>query len=245
MKNNIIFLSGLPRTGSTLLTSILGQNPNIHTESDSALCQLMWDMQVSCENTEQIKNRLDIPEKLLSTLPNLFYEGVNCNIIDKCRSWTLPSNLELIDKYITKTPKIIVMLRPIVDVVKSFVYIRKMNNWENPEMGVLDEDTEPIMRSLNGVIHAKEINKGQFLFVEYDDLIRDTKRIISSIYEFCEYENYEHSFQNITNFNLEKYNPSGLVGLHDIRPNISKRKIDIKLSPELHEKALFYDKVLV
>ncbi len=43
-KKNFYFISGLPRTGSTLLSSILYQNPLIHTEGNSALCQLMWDI---------------------------------------------------------------------------------------------------------------------------------------------------------------------------------------------------------
>jgi len=244
MKNNIAFLSGLPRTGSTLLTSILSQNPDIHIGGNSALCQLMWDAQVSCENTEQMQNRLDVPEKLLSALPDLFYGDNSKNVIDKSRSWTLPANLELINKYITKTPKIIVMVRPIVDIVKSFVYLRQMNNWKNPEAGLLDEGSEPIMRSLSGVIHAKEVNSGQFLFIEYDDLVNNTGKTVSSIYEFCKYEDYPHELQNIVNLNTEKDGSLELVGLHDIRPDISKRTVDVKLSSELYEKALFYDKAL-
>ena len=43
-------LSGLPRTGSTLLSAILYQNPKIHAEGNSGLCQLMWDLEVSCKH---------------------------------------------------------------------------------------------------------------------------------------------------------------------------------------------------
>ena len=74
MSKDIFFLSGLPRTGSTLLTSILSQNSNIHTEGNSALCQLMWDMQVSCETTQQISNKPGLQDKLISEIPNIFYE---------------------------------------------------------------------------------------------------------------------------------------------------------------------------
>ena len=155
---NIFFLSGLPRTGSTLLTSILSQNPQIHAKGNSPLCQLMWDLQVSCSNTEQMQNNPDVSDKLLSSIPKTFYENSNKNIVDKCRSWTLPANLELIDNYITKSPKIIVMLRPMVEIVKSFVFIRTMNNWKNPEEGLLDDKSEPIMRSFDGVKHSKSIN---------------------------------------------------------------------------------------
>lgn len=238
MKDNIFFLSGLPRTGSTLLTSILSQNPDIHTEGNSALCQLMWDMQVSCWNTEQINNKPEIANKLLNRLPEIFYEGISNNIIDKCRSWTLPANLELIDKYITHNPKIIVMLRPIVDIVKSFIYVRKMNGWDIPEEGLLDEGSEPIMRSLDGVRYAQANNDGKFLFVQYDDLISNPSNTIKEIYDFCDWKPYDHDYNNIINKSPEKDDIFNLLGLHDIRPSISRRELNVTLSQSMLDKAL-------
>lgn len=235
---NITFLSGLPRTGSTVLTSILNQNEEIYAGPNSALCQLMWDMQVSCWNTEQIKNSPHIEERLISEIPNIFYRGINKNIVDKCRSWTLPANLELIDRYVTKTPKIIVMLRPIVDIVKSFVFVRKMNGWKNPEFNLLEEGSEPIMRSLEGVIYAKENNNGQFIFIEYDDLVNYPKETMKKIYDFCEWEPFNHDFKNIENKFIENDEYLNLIGLHDIRKEVGKRKINVRISDELYSKAI-------
>ena len=239
---NIFFLSGLPRTGSTLLTSILSQNPQIHAKGNSPLCQLMWDLQVSCSNTEQMQNNPNISDKLLSSIPKTFYENSNKNIIDKCRSWTLPANLELIDNYITKSPKIIVMLRPVVEIVKSFVFIRTMNNWKNPEEGLLDDKSEPIMCSFDGVKHSKSINSGQFSYYWYDDLITNPESVIESIYNFCEWEKYNHHYDNIKNLSPERDDLINLIGLHDIRPELKRREINIKLSDKLYEKALELDK---
>lgn len=244
MTTNIVFLSGLPRTGSTLLTSILSQNPQMHTEGNSALCQLMWDMQVSCWNTEQLRNRPDVQEKLLTSIPELFYQGIETTIVDKCRSWTLPANLELIDKYINKSPKIIVMLRSLVDIVKSFVFVRDMNGWTNPEAGLLDDDSEPIMRSLNGVNYAKSINSGQFLFVYYDDLVDNPNQVMQTIYDFCGWEKFRHQFDGIRNLTPERDDLLGLLGLHDIRPELKRRKVEVKLSDELYEKAIKLDQVI-
>lgn len=236
-----VFLSGLPRTGSTLLTSILSQNPEIHTEGNSALCQLMWDLQVSCRNTEQMQNRPDLEHKLLDSLPKVFYQGITGHIFDKCRSWTLPANLSLIHNYIDNSPKIIIMLRPIVDIVRSFIFIRKMNNWTNPEIGLLDEGSEPIMRSLIGIKYVLENNVQNIHFVDYDDLINNPKKTIDAIYEFCEIKSFNHNFNQILNKNPENDEALNLVGLHDIRPEISRRKIEIRLSKNLYEKAKLLD----
>lgn len=244
MGTNITFLSGLPRTGSTLLTSILSQNPKLHTQGNSALCQLMWDMQVSCWNTEQMKDSPEVADRLLTGIPEIFYKDVDKHIIDKCRSWTLPANLELINKYITETPKVIVMLRPIVDIVKSFVFIRTMNGWTNPEEGLLDEGSEPIMRSLEGVKNSKSVNSGEFAYYWYDDLVAQPETVINSMYEFCGWDKFEHQYFNIQNLSPEKDDVLNLIGLHDIRPELWRRSVDVVLSDKLHEKATALDEEL-
>lgn len=233
MLSNIVFLGGLPRTGSTLLTAILGENPDIHTEGTSALCQLMWDTQVSFENNEQLGNKPEIADKILSKIPELFYENINSLIIDKFRHWALPANLNLIQKYITPNPKLIIMTRPLVDIVKSFVHIRTLNGVKDPEFSLLDEHLGPIVRPYIGVQHARNTD-GQFLFLEYDDLLTDTIKNLRNIYEFLELPYFEHNLEHISNRTPEKGTyRAGLIGLHDIRPIISKREINVVLSQSI------------
>lgn len=242
MIKKIITLSGLPRSGSTLLSSILSQNIDIHAEGNSAVCQLMWDMQQSCNGNskEQLlaNNRIDIGIELIKNIPNIYYKDVTAStVIDKCRSWTLPDNMTMLNKYFEHKPKVLVLERPILDIVKSFVNLRKENNWQgNLEEGLLDDWSEPIMRSYEGVKWAKANNNGEFLFVQYNDLINNTKSTIDTIYEFCELESFEHDFNNIVNKHPENDEVYGMLGQHDVRPTISKRNIDIKLSSSIVKK---------
>tara|TARA_R110000868_G_scaffold113187_1_gene303989 strand:- start:93 stop:839 length:747 start_codon:yes stop_codon:yes gene_type:complete len=248
MIKKIIGLSGLPRSGSTLLSSILSQNNDIHAEGNSAVCQLMWDAQCSILGTanQQLiaSNRLDTGTELIKNIPNIYYKNVKAStIIDKCRSWTLPDNMAMLNKYFEYKPKVLVLERPIIDIVKSFVYLRKENNWQgNLEEGLLDDWSEPIVRSLNGVKWAKENNKGEFLFIQYDDLLHNTNSTINKIYEFCELEFFEHNFNNIINKHPENDEIYGMLGQHDVRPTISKRKLDIKLSSNIIKKCKFLER---
>lgn len=241
--NQFIALSGLPRSGSTLLSSILSQNPNIHAEGNSALCQLMWDMQMSIVNNciEQLRasNRGQNAIDILKALPGLYYKNTNKPIVvDKCRSWTLPLNMEALKRYVTPMPRVIVLERPIIEIVKSFVNLRKENGWEgNLEEGLLDEMSEPIMRSYAGVKWAKENNQfNNFIFIQYDDLVNNTKETIDKIYKFCEIEPFEHDFNNIVNQHPEDDTVYNLIGQHDIRPTISKRQLDVELSQDMIAK---------
>ena len=243
--SNLIFLSGLPRSGSTLLTSILIQNPNIYCESNgnSALCQLMWDMQTSCRTEAAellaVANKTDRIKDLISAIPATYYAGVNQPIIiDKCRNWTHPVNLQMILDYLDPNPKIIVTTRNLLEVIKSWVQIRRKNNHPDPEAGILDEGSEPIMRAFRALEFAKKDGGDKYLFVDYDRLTTEPESVIADIYRFCGWQPFQHHFTNITNSRPNRDECYGnLIGLHDIRPTISRRQLDVELSPELEAKA--------
>jgi len=71
--SQFVCLSGLPRSGSTLLSAILSQNPLIHAEGNSAVCQIMWDTHTSCftKANEQLRanNREQTIFDLVSQIP--------------------------------------------------------------------------------------------------------------------------------------------------------------------------------
>ena len=247
MIKKIIGLSGLPRSGSTLLSSILSQNIDIHAEGNSAVCQLMWDAQCSVlgiANQQLIaSDRLDTGIELIKNIPNIYYKNVKAStVIDKCRSWTLPDNMAMLNKYFEHKPKVLVLERPLVEIVRSFVALRQANNWQgNLEEGLLDDWSEPIMRSYEGVKWAKANNNGEFLFVQYNGLINNTKSTIDTIYEFFELESFEHDFNNIVNKHPENDEVYGMLGQHDVRPTISKRELNITLSNEIIKKCNYLD----
>ena len=237
MVDKFIGLSGLPRSGATLLSAILDQNPEIHAEGNSALCQLMWDMQESCYGASNrllnAANRGHTIPSMVAAIPSAYYKDVSAPvIIDKCRSWTMPDNMAMLQKYFAGSPKVIVMERPLVDVLKSFKALHRSNGREvlveaNMEFELLP-NSEPVVRSLDGVIWAKQNNQnGNFLFISYDDLVAETERVLTSIYEFCEIAPFKHDLNNIINNHPE--DDVGVydnAGLHDVRPTICKRKID-------------------
>jgi len=234
MIKQFVALSGLPRTGSTLLSAILSQNPEIHAEGNSAVCQFMWDMQQSVVNSEQLKaTNKDILDALVKPIPHIYYSDVTKPIVvDKCRSWTLAANVEILNRYFNNPPKVIVLVRPMVEIVSSFLALRKANGWSDMEM-ILEDGSEPIMRSLAGVEWARKNNNGEFLFVTYDDLVDNTQASLDRIYNHCGWEPFVHDLDNIINYHKENDAVYGLIGQHDVRPQISRRTVSIDLPDEL------------
>jgi sulfotransferase len=243
-KKQFYFLSGLPRSGSTLLSSILSQNENIYAGGNSPVCQLMWDMQSSIytNSYQQImaNNNLDVCIDLIKSIPDLYYKNISENIIiDKCRSWTLESNINLIKNYVTDSPKIIILIRPIEEIINSFCSLYEKNNRSYDINVFLTEWSEPIMRSYEGIIQVIENQeKENYLIISYDDLINNTKKSIEKIYDFFDLEYYNHDYNNIVNKHKENDLVYNLEGMHIVRKTISRRKIKNYLNENTLNKCM-------
>ena len=247
-----VCLSGLPRSGSTLLSAILSQNPKIHAEGNSAVCQLMWDCHVACNTTanEQLRanNRDKTKDDLISSIPHIYYKDISEKIVvDKCRSWTLQPNIDLLKKYIDKNIKIIILTRPIDEIVKSFIKLNKKNNIKVAEINIddtfLKSNSEPIMRSFNGVLHAKN-NNMNFLFITYNDLVKNTEETIKKIYDFCNWEYYQHDLKNIIAKYPENDEIYKLKKMHSVRPIIKIEENKINLPDHIINKCAILNEIL-
>ena len=114
------FMAGLPRSGSTLLKSLIDQNPNIHTEPVSSVMELMYHTEQYFKTSEQYQGypKPQNAHKIISSfIENQYYEREEEIIIDHCRAW--PNNIERIKTYITPNPKIICPVRDVVEVLTS------------------------------------------------------------------------------------------------------------------------------
>jgi sulfotransferase len=240
-EKKIFCLSGLPRSGSTLLSAILNQNPIIHSEGNSALCQLMWDAFNSLNGNakEQLaaNNKQNIDFDLIRGIFKIYYKNVldeESIIIDKSRAWTHPENLHIINKYIDPNIKIIVLERPINEIVKSLGKIMENNLIGINLKQFLIPNTEPLMRSLAGLHWAKNNNiNNTFLFITYDELVSKPREVIKGIYDFLKLDYYEHNFDNIINKYNENDNAYPVKDLHRIRPIIGKQENNYILDPEI------------
>lgn len=236
-----VCLSGLPRSGSTLLSALLSQNPDIHAEGNSPVCQLMWDMQTSCNTTsrEQIhaNGRIQTAIRLISRIPHIYYEGIPEKIVvDKCRSWTLDANIQMLHDYIDENIKVIVLERSVTEIVKSFARLYRQAGVfsEEKESKLVELGSEPLMRSLAGVLWAKDNNqRGTFLFIHYDDLVSNPQETLDKIYAFCGWEPFAHHFENIRVKYPENDEVYSLPGQHVVREKISKTPSITSLSKAL------------
>ena len=244
MNKTYHFLAGLPRSGNTLLSAILNQNPDIYSSPLSPLPSLIWDYVNCASRLEQVgrnKENEDRAKTQLFLFFDTFYKDVNKPIIfDRDKDWGTPHNLELIKKYVTPNPKIIITVRDILEIIASFVsmdahYIKNevessesfMVNYRSKQDAIVEHimrpngDIDKALLSLSSAFYPE--NKGIFHIVEYSDLVSNPEATISRIYEFLEMPGYSHDFKKIKKLETDNDTILGLPDkLHDIRGSISK-----------------------
>lgn len=255
-KNSIAFFAPIHRTGSSLLSSILNQNNNIHSEGHSPLCGMLWDIQSSLSN-EFIANPVlashrdpeDLKKSFLNSLIDDYYQGyADKLIIDKSSYWGLAGNFEMIERYIDPDPRIIITRRDLSDVVKSYVNVYLDNGFsqEYAENYLLFGDGfhgGMLMRSIASTLWAQLSKKSNFFFVDYNSLVDNPKETMNDLYDFLEIDRFNHDF-NVKERKYQDDQNFVLRGLSEVRPGLSKRKIKVVLSDNAINKIKEIEEVL-
>lgn len=241
------FMAGLPRSGSTLLSAIFNQNPNVHSGPSSPVVATMLSIENSLSNDELF---LAYPKpeqaaKMISSIIENYYSDVDKNIIiDKNRSWV--NRLHYIPGYFGIEPKVICPVRNMDEILASFISMHRRNPMaSNGKINFMDEmliknnlpltDENRCMilsnsqfgiigQSYSAIKQAIMEGKSKLLhFVEYDDLLNEPDETMRKIYEFLGEEYYQHDFSKIENIHKEKdAEVYGLADMHDVRENLNK-----------------------
>lgn len=262
LNKNFYFMAGLPRSGSTLLSSILNQNPRFYSGPSSPVVGTMIALENQFSNDELF---LGYPkpeqakEIIASVLPQYYSDRQEPVIFDKNRSWTIRMNY--IPGYFDIQPKVICPVRDTAEILTSFISMMKRNPYEvNGRINFIDEmlikNNIPLtddnrcefIASPNGILGQsveglrKALMEGydnSIHLVEYHDLVNNPKETVEKIYEFLGEELFEHDFNKLDNINRENdAQIYGFADMHDVRPtleSVSKNPEDI-LSPEILEK---------
>lgn len=251
MDKTFHFLTGLPRSGGTLLSSLLNQNPDIYSTPISPLPTFMWEFSQLAENTEQVKRNVENQIKteiLFSSFLNTYYKEVEKPIvIEREKSWGTPANLNLIKKYVSPTPKILVTVRDILEIIASFV---KMNpqylkndvvnsgffstNYRSQKDNISEMvmahngDVDKALLSLASAFYPE--NKGMFHIVEYKDLVLQPEETMNKIYDFLDLPHYKHNFNKIEKVEKDDDEALGLPkNLHEIRKSLSQSSTNVDI----------------
>jgi|694.fasta_scaffold27750_4 sulfotransferase len=246
------FMSGLPRSGSTLLSSLLNQNPRFHSGPSSPVVPTILALENSLSQDE-LYLAYPKPEqarRLIASVLQIYYSDVDRPVIfDKNRSWV--DRMNYIEGYFGIQPKILYPVRNIDEILASFISMYRRNPYTGEgKISFMDEmlikSNQPLNddsrcqmlagpmgilgQSYNGLKTVFEQGKQNLIhLIEYDDLINQPKETMEKIYDFLDEKYFEHDYQNIENMHREKDKEVyGLADMHEVRKSLGKVSADPK-----------------
>jgi sulfotransferase len=245
------FISGLPRSGSTLLCNILAQNDNVFVSKATSGChdvlfgiRNQWDKLIEHQaegvDYEQLK-------RVLQSVLNSYHSTDKNTIVDKGRGWL--SLIEMAEFILGYVPKIIVPVRNVSEILSSFEKLWRNSTGQSQwlfEQGyyiksqtvegrcdIWASGSQPVGLAYNRVKDAISRGyKNNLLFVEFDDLTTKPAQTLKRVYDYLELPYYQHNFNNV-----EQYTKEDDEGVHRI-PNLHKIKPVVVPVPHDSDKIL-------
>lgn len=222
------FLSGIPRSGSTVLAAILNQNPQTHVSTTSGLVNALDGLANTWSGTPLLKDS-DPQRKKLAQAMRALAEGFYANettkpvVVDKSRGWPVPVIIHSMTQVLGRQPKIIATVRSVPDCAASFVRVAKPQNLaEFIENGELFTHLKAAYQTLETGYRAFP---ECFLFVEYEDLLANPKRELERVHAFLDLPPFDYDFDNIDGSSVKEDDEQlhGYAGMHDIKPKLARQ----------------------
>jgi sulfotransferase len=248
MENRIHFISGLPRSGSTLLSAILRQNPRFHAMMTSPVGHIYLAMlgAVSRKNeaavfiTEGQKREL-----LRGVFQNYYYEiGANRVVFDTNRMWS--TKLPALAEHFPHS-KVICTVRSVSWIMDSIERLVRRNAFDLSGIFGFDAGGTVYTRvnrlaANDGMVgYALDALREAFfgeqasriIIISYQALARQPKETMAYLYDFIGEEGFGHDFDNVEYHAAEFDLPIGSPGLHTIRRKVEFIERPTILPPEL------------
>ncbi|WP_248744076.1 MULTISPECIES: sulfotransferase family protein [unclassified Pseudomonas] len=246
------FISGLPRSGSTLLSAILLQNPRFHAGMTSPVGALFSGVLEQCSAGSEFGAVIDtdMRRRLLRGLFDSYYadKADKPVVFDTNRQWSsrLPAISDLFPK-----AKVIACVRNVAWVMDSLERLYRANPYENTKLfgDAVERNTvysrcETLAQRnrLVGFAWAalKEAYYGEhadsLLIIDYDLLTQAPERVLRLVYDFIGEPWFEHDFEHLAYDAPEFDQALGVAGLHKVKPKVALQSRRTILPPDLFKQ---------
>lgn len=242
---NLHFISGLPRSGSTMLAAILKQNPRFVAGMTSPVSTLFKAIEDATAKRHETSIFISDTQReiFLKGLFSAYYPS-NKVIFDTSRMWC--ARMGILCRLFPES-KFICCVRDLGWIADSFERIYRRNN-QKPS-GIYNYDTNGTVysrtmsiASSNGVIGyaldalreamASEY-KDRILIIDYEEMCKSPSIQMERIYTFIGENKFAHDFDKVEYSAGEFDKQLDAIGLHDVRGAIQWRPRETILPPDL------------
>ena len=251
MTRRFHFISGLPRSGSTLLGALLRQNPGFHASMTSPLGGLVGvNLQAMGPGGEAhlLMEEGQKPRVLRGLFDAFYADKAEEVVFDTNRAWC--ARMPLLREMAPES-KVIACVRDVSWIMDSLERLIRGQPFQptrlfsGQEAATVYSRVETLARAdrLVGYPWAalKEAFYGEqaerLLIVEYDFLARAPEKVLRLVYDFIDEPWWDgHDFENVE-YDAPAFDAAlGLDGLHRVRPKVAFQERRTVLPPDLFRK---------
>ncbi|MEB3051284.1 sulfotransferase [Mycolicibacter sp. MYC123] len=244
------FISGLPRSGSTLLAALLRQNPRCEAGMSGPLAGLFGALlgEMSARNEFSVFIDDAKRQRILHGLFDNFYADCDAEVIfDTNRAWCawMPAIVQLFP-----AAKVIACVRDLPWVIDSIERIIQRNVFSpssifNYTAGGTVYTRANGVAAQNGMVGAPfdalkqacyGAQRDRLLLVQYETLTTDPAKTMHAIYAFLGEPPFEHDFDHIDYDVTEFDDRAGTPGLHTVGGTVKAQPRDTLLPPDLFHR---------
>lgn len=246
------FISGLPRSGSTLLSALLLQNPRFHAGMTSPVGALFNGLVAQCSAGSEFGPVVTQEQRrrLLGGLFHSYYadHADKQVVFDTNRLWCsrMPALNDLFP-----SAKVIACVRNVAWVMDSIERLYRANPFENTKLFGDDTERNTVYSRVDTLAQRNRLvgfpwaalkdayygeHASSLLVVEYDLLAKAPEKVLRLVYDFIGESWYPHDYNNIDYDAPEFDQALGLKGLHKVRPSVGLEARRTVLPPDLFEK---------
>lgn len=244
------FISGLPRSGSTLLAALLRQNPRFQAGMSGPLAGLFGALlgQMSARNALSVFIDDAQRERILHGLFDNYYANSTAEVIfDTSRAWCgwMPAIVRLFPD-----AKVIACVRDVAWIVDSIERLVQRNVFSPSSIfnysagGTVYTRANAIVApdGMVGVAYdaLKQACYGgqrdRLLVVQYDTLTTDPAKTMRAIYDFIGEPWFDHDFDHV-DYDVREFDErAGTPGLHTVRGQVKAEPRETLLPPDLFNR---------
>lgn len=237
--NKIFFQSSLPRSGSTLLQNIMGQNPKFYVTPTSGVLELVFAARKNY--TDSLEFKAQDSDTMRTAFLGFCRNGIEGYynsitdkeyILDKSRGWGIHYNF-LNSFY--PDPKILVMIRDPRDILASME--KKFRENQDKDSGLVNHaemqgtttekridlwvGSQPFGLAMERLYQMiREGIDQKVHFIKYENLTIRPEKELRKIYDYLGLEYFDHNFDNVEQVTEEDDSIYGIYGDHKIQNKV-------------------------
>ena len=239
----LFFLVALPRSGNTLFTSIINQNPDIACTGNSVTLEIIKNLYLikTIDTFQNFPNHKSL-NNILDNVYNLYYKDWPQRIIIDRGPVMTPGNFRLMKKHFKYEFKCIILLRDLIEVLASYMkwykensdsFVNKLGTTDEEKLSSLMTEDSAIVKEIKAIKNAFKY-PNMCHFIKYDDMVADPEKTFIELYKFLGEPYYPHQFQDLKQININDIEYDDTVlgkNMHKIR-TVVKKQINNYVVPE-------------